>query len=81
MAKLLESLCVKMTLTKGEKLGITITEDETTGLCMKSGRCLIGKLMSNKPYQEGSFPPTDGPGMEDHGQCDVQGVTRKPLAY
>jgi hypothetical protein len=36
MADLIESLCGKMTLTDGEKVGISITDDETTNLRMKS---------------------------------------------
>jgi predicted DNA-binding antitoxin AbrB/MazE fold protein len=47
MEDLLETLCGKMTLTEGEKVGITISEDETADIRMKSerssfeGSCLI----------------------------------------
>jgi hypothetical protein len=47
MEDLLETLCGKMTLIKGEKVGITISEDETGDIRMKSGRCLIRRLMSD----------------------------------
>jgi hypothetical protein len=40
----------------GEKLGITITEDDTADLRMKSGRCLIERLMSDRRIQKEAFP-------------------------
>jgi hypothetical protein len=55
MSDLLESLCGKMTLTDGEKMGITISGDETADLRIKSGRCLIGKLMSERRIQKEAF--------------------------
>jgi len=39
----------------GEKVGIRITEDQTAELRMKSGRCLIGRLMSKRGMQKEAF--------------------------
>jgi hypothetical protein len=40
-----------------EKLerGLTITEDETTDLRLKSGICLLGRIMSERRIQKEAF--------------------------
>jgi hypothetical protein len=55
MVDLLETLCRKMALTEGEKVGITIMEDEMADPHMKSGRCLVGRLMSDRRIQKEAF--------------------------
>jgi hypothetical protein len=55
MVDSIETLCRKMTLTEGEKVGITISEDETADLCLKSGRYLIGRLMSDRRIPKEAF--------------------------
>jgi hypothetical protein len=44
-----------MTLTDGDKLGITITEDGIIDLRLKSGRCLIRRLLSKQRVQKDAF--------------------------
>ena len=42
MAKQLEELCVNISLSKGEKAGITITEGEIEEVRVQGGWCLVG---------------------------------------
>jgi hypothetical protein len=45
MEELIGALGESVSLTEGERRGLIITEDETADLRLKSGRCLVGKLM------------------------------------
>lgn len=55
MANLLEELCGNMSLTEGEKVGLTITKDATADLRLKGGKCLIGRLSSKRRIQKEVF--------------------------
>jgi hypothetical protein len=55
MIEAIEELCGKMTLTEGESVGLTISEDDTADLQVHSGRCLVGKLLSNRLIQREAF--------------------------
>jgi hypothetical protein len=55
MEDILNKLGDVMTLTEGEKLGITINEDDTADLRSKSGLCLIGRLLSERRVQKEAF--------------------------
>jgi len=55
MEELLDTLGATMMLTDGEKVGITITEDDTTDLRSKSRLCLIGRLLSERRVQKDTF--------------------------
>jgi len=44
-----------MNLLEGEKRSITITEDDTADLRMLSGRCLVGRIMSERRIQKEAF--------------------------
>jgi hypothetical protein len=48
MEDLIGSIGESISLTEGERQGLIITEDETADLRVKSGLCLIGKLMSER---------------------------------
>jgi hypothetical protein len=48
MEELIESLEGSMKLSEGEKTGILITEEDTVELRLKSGCCLIGRVMSDR---------------------------------
>jgi hypothetical protein len=55
MTEAIEELCGKMTLTEGESVGLTISEDDTADLRVHSGRCLVGKLLSDRLLQREAF--------------------------
>jgi hypothetical protein len=55
MDEILETLRWKMKLTEAEKIGITITEDDTVDLRMKSGKCLVGRIMSERRILKEAF--------------------------
>jgi hypothetical protein len=55
MTEAIEELCGKMTLTEGESVGLTISEDDTADLRVHSGRCLVGKLLSDRLIQREAF--------------------------
>jgi hypothetical protein len=55
MEEILKSLYGNMTMMVGEKIGITITEDDTADLRMKSGMCLIGSIMFERRIQKEEF--------------------------
>lgn len=55
MEELIDILGDALTLTDGEKIGITITEDNSVDLRLKSGRCLIEKLMSKRRVPKDVF--------------------------
>jgi hypothetical protein len=55
MEELIDTLGDALTLTDGEKIGITITEDDIADFRLKSGRCLIGKLLSGRRVQKDAF--------------------------
>jgi len=55
MEELVEKLGDSMRLLEGEMTSILITEDDTTDMRMKSGRCLIGRIMSKKMIQKEAF--------------------------
>jgi hypothetical protein len=55
MDEILETLRWKMKLTEAEKIGITITEDDKVDLRMKSGKCLVGRIMSERRILKEAF--------------------------
>jgi len=55
MEELVEKLGEGMRLSEGEKARIVITEDETADLRVRSGRCLIGRIMSDRRIQKEAF--------------------------
>jgi hypothetical protein len=55
MEELVDNLGGSMKLTEGEKLGISITEHDTADLWLKSGRCLVGRLLSERWVQKDAF--------------------------
>jgi hypothetical protein len=55
MEELLDTLGSAMTLTDGEKVGITVTEDDTADLRSKSELCLKGRLLSERRVQKDTF--------------------------
>ncbi|XP_062166157.1 uncharacterized protein LOC133872604 [Alnus glutinosa] len=52
MEELIESLEGSMKLSEGEQTGILITEEDIADLSLKSGRCLIGCLMSDRKIRK-----------------------------
>jgi hypothetical protein len=55
MEELIGSLGDSISLMEGERQGLIITEDETAELHLKSGRCLVGKLMSERRVHKEAF--------------------------
>jgi len=55
MEELVDKLGGGMSLLEGEKTGIMITEDDTTDLRMRSGRCMVGRVMSERRIQKDAF--------------------------
>jgi hypothetical protein len=55
MAEDIERLCKRISLTEGEKKGISVHEGDTTKLQGKADRCLVGKLWSDKNTNKGAF--------------------------
>jgi hypothetical protein len=52
MEELIESLEGSMKLSDGEQTGILITEENIAVLSLKSGCCLIGRLMSDRKIRK-----------------------------
>jgi hypothetical protein len=44
MADQLEKLCGNISLTEGERVGLTITKGEIDEVRAQGGRCLVGKV-------------------------------------
>lgn len=55
MEELVDKLGGSIRLLEGEKTGILITEDDTADLRMKNGRCLVGRIMSERRIQKVAF--------------------------
>lgn len=55
MAESIENLCGKLTLLEGEKKGITITEGEVEEARAQGGRCLIGRIWTEKTVNKEAF--------------------------
>jgi hypothetical protein len=55
MEELIESMEGSMKLSEGEQTGILITEEDIAELSLKSGRCLIGRLMSDRRIRKEAF--------------------------
>jgi len=53
--ELVEKLGESMRLLEGEMTSIVITEDDTADLRLKNGRCLIGRIMSERRVQKEAF--------------------------
>jgi predicted DNA-binding antitoxin AbrB/MazE fold protein len=51
----LEKLCSKITLSEGEKVGITIIEDEIAEVCMIGEQCLVGRIWAEKQINKDAF--------------------------
>jgi hypothetical protein len=55
MAEHLEELCGNISLSEGEKTGITITEGEIEEVRAQGGRCLIGRIWTAKRVNKEAF--------------------------
>jgi hypothetical protein len=55
MAEDLERLCSNISLTDGEKIGITVTEGEIADIREKGANCLVGKLWTEKAVNKEAF--------------------------
>jgi len=55
MEELIESMEGSMKLSEGEQTGILITEEDIAELSLKSGYCLIGRLMSDRRIRKEAF--------------------------
>lgn len=55
MVEAIEELCGKMSLTEGESVGITISKVDIADPRVQSGRCLVGKLLSDRLIQKEVF--------------------------
>jgi hypothetical protein len=55
MEELVGKLGEGMRLLEGEKASIVITEDDTADQRLRNGRCLIGRIMSNRRVQKEAF--------------------------
>jgi hypothetical protein len=55
MEELVEKLGEGMRLSEGEKASIVITEDDTADQRLRNGRCLIGRIMSDRRVQKEAF--------------------------
>lgn len=51
----LEHLCGKISLTEGEKIGISVTEGEVAEIKEQGDRCLVGKLWAEKGANREAF--------------------------
>jgi hypothetical protein len=52
MEELVGKLGEGMRLSEGEKASIVITEDDTADQRLRNGRCLIGRIMSDRRVQK-----------------------------
>jgi hypothetical protein len=55
MAEELEELCGKISLTKGEKIGIKVDEVEVSEARAIAGKCLVGKVWADKSINREAF--------------------------
>jgi hypothetical protein len=55
MAEQLEELCGNISLSEGEKTGITITEGEIEEVRVQGGRCLVGRIWMAKRVNKDAF--------------------------
>jgi hypothetical protein len=55
MEELVEKLGEGMRLLEGEKASIVITEDDTADQRLRNGRCLVGRIMSERRVQKEAF--------------------------
>jgi hypothetical protein len=55
MGEELEKLCSRISLTGGEKIGITVTDDDVADTREKSVNCLIGKLWTERAVNREAF--------------------------
>jgi hypothetical protein len=55
MADQLEKLCGSISLTEGEKVGLTITEGEVDEVRAQGGRCLVGKVWMGRRANKEAF--------------------------
>jgi hypothetical protein len=55
MADQLEKLCGNISLTEGEKAGLTIIEGEVDEVRAQVGRCLVGKIWMGRTVNEEAF--------------------------
>jgi hypothetical protein len=55
MAEQLEELCGNISLSEGEKAGITITEGEIEEVRAQGGRCLVGWIWMTKKVNKDAF--------------------------
>jgi hypothetical protein len=55
MAEQLEELCGNISLSKGERTGITITEGEIEEARVQGGRCLVGRLWLARRVNKEAF--------------------------
>ena len=55
MEECLESLCGKISLTDGEKIGIKVVERDVAETREKSMNCLVGKVWTGKSIKKKAF--------------------------
>jgi len=55
MDELIVSMEGSMNLSEGEQKGILITQEDIAELNLKSDRCLIGRLMSDRRIRKEAF--------------------------
>ncbi|XP_059429272.1 uncharacterized protein LOC132163092 [Corylus avellana] len=55
MAEELERMCNKISLTEGEKVGITVSEGDVEEIRAKGTNCLVGKLWIEKLVNKEAF--------------------------
>jgi hypothetical protein len=55
MADQIEKLCGSISLTEGEKVGLTITEGEVDEVRAQGGRCLVGKVWMGRKANKEAF--------------------------
>jgi hypothetical protein len=55
MADSIVELCENMSLTEGEQVGLCIHEDDTADLRMMWGKCLVGRLLTERRVQKDAF--------------------------
>ena len=55
MADELEDLCGKISLTEGEKVGIKVDECEVLDARAIAGKCLVGKVWTDKNVNNEAF--------------------------
>jgi hypothetical protein len=51
----LERMCRNISLTKGEKVGITVTDGEVEEIREKGTTCLVGKLLAENIVNKEAF--------------------------